>query len=585
MLPRKGSSRPETPPSTAAQSRVTPMRGMRMDHNRQNQRPEQHRPDHNRPNPNRPEQHRPDHNRPDQNRRLPINDAESPRRDRPTATSLQNRLKGLKDRQQQRLASRPQSPGTRNAAHQARSQRTSPLVYLCRLLILGIGVGAIAGTVISIWDPTMRYPAEANHVPNSATAASQQSTQNRPESQPGTLATVSSVRMGRELTDLVGKITPLTRDLTDLVPGVFLIDLDNGDYFSFNGNTTFSAASMIKVPILVAFFQDVDAGKIKLDEKIAIQQADIAEGSGDMQYAGVGSEYTLLETATNMIVISDNTATNMIVRRLGGIEVLNRRFQQWGLQQTIMRKPLPDLEGTNTTSPKELVSLMALLNEGKLISMKSRDRAFEIMRRTVTDTLLPSVLAPGSTAAHKTGDIGSLVGDVGIIDLPTGRRYGVAMMVKRPHNDNRAQELIRQMAAVVYEHFGGQPVLVPSPIPPTVPNPQQTMPAAPATPGYTPGYAPTPGMQTPGMTQPTAPTDPTAIPQALPTAPAPQMAAPAQAAPEPVAPEATEPTESTDPEAQEPDPETEASNDGSDEATEEPADVTVLPDSIWRSGR
>lgn len=361
--------------------------------------------------------------------------------------------------------------------------------------------------------------------------------------------------MGREMTDLIGKITSLTQSLTDLGPGVFVMDLDNGDYFSFNGNTTFSAASMVKLPILVAFFQDVDAGKIKLDEMLAIQQADVAEGSGDMQYAGVGTQYSALETATYMIITSDNTATNMIIRRMGGIEVLNRRFQQWGMQQTVMRNLLPDLSGTNTNSPKELVSLLSLINDGKLVTMKSRDRIFDIMRRTETNTLLPSVVAPGSTVAHKTGDIGSLVGDVGIVDLPTGRRYAIAAMVKRPHNDPRAQELIRQMAALVYEHFGGQPVLVPSPIAPTAsPSPQQAAPGvAPAVPGV-PGVPGVPAPAVPGMpvapgVPGVAPSPAMTVPQAVPQAPSPEAVAPPQPALPEAAPMQAPEAESTTPEA------------------------------------
>jgi beta-lactamase class A len=413
-------------------------------------------------------------------------------------------------------------------------KRTSPLVYLCRLLILGVGVGAIAGTAISISNPDLRQSAQTS---SAATVTAEQSAvQPQPNQPPGTLSTITTVKMGREITDLIGKIMPLTQNLTDLGPGVFVMDLDNGDFFNFNGGTTFSAASMIKLPILVAFFQDVDAGKIKLDEMLSIQQADIAEGSGDMQFDPVGTQYSALETATYMIITSDNTATNMIIRRMGGIEVLNRRFQQWGMQQTVMRNLLPDLEGTNTDSPKELVSLLSLLNDGKLVTMKSRDRIFDIMRRTETNTLLPSVVAPGSTVAHKTGDIGSLVGDVGIVDLPTGRRYAIAAVVKRPHNDSRAQELIRQMAAVIYEHFGGEPVLVPSPIPPTVqPSPQQAMPGmAPMAPGV-PGIPTAPGIPgVPGVPG-VAPTPAMTMPQTAPAAPVPEAVAP----PQPAMPEAS----------------------------------------------
>ncbi|MBF2001527.1 MAG: serine hydrolase [Synechococcales cyanobacterium M58_A2018_015] len=492
----------------------------------------------------------------------PLADRRSSRRSR-AGRALIPKVAGASVLAKRRLgegsASRGQQGTTgANQGERPAGQRTkvSPFVHLLRLLILGIGVGAIAGTVISIWDPSLRSPAEANQAADGASST-----------QPSNLVpslntdTIVTVQMGREMTEMATKFTPLTQSLTDLVPGVFVMDLDNGNFFSFNGATTFSAASMIKVPILVAFFQDVDAGKVRLDEMLTMQQTDLAEGSGDMQYDAVGTQYTALETATNMIITSDNTATNMIIRRLGGIEVLNRRFQQWGLQQTLLRKPLPDLEGTNTTSPKELVSLLALINNGKLLSMKSRDRTFDIMRRTLTDTLLPSVISSGSSVAHKTGDIGSLVGDTGIVDLPSGRRYAIAAMVKRPHNDPRAQELIRQMAAVVYEQFGGQPVIQPSPVFPATPGaPPAATPGIPQ-PGTVPYGVPSPGMPyAPGSgpQQSAPPAYPTAPPAGA-IAPAPPVApAPTEAAP-PAAPDATPP----DAEAA---PETEAnSGDNSDE--------------------
>jgi beta-lactamase class A len=246
-----------------------------------------------------------------------------------------------------------------------------------------------------------------------------------------------------------------------LQPGVFLVDLDTGAYLDWQSSATFASASTIKVPILVAFFQDVDDGKIRLDEPLTMQPEMIAAGSGDLQYKQAGTQYTALEVATKMITISDNTATNMIITRLGGAAALNARFRSWGLSATSINSPLPDVEGTNTTSPKDLGSLMSLVNQGKLVSLRSRDRLLDIMQRTQTNSLLPQGLGAGAIIAHKTGNIGSLLADVGLVDMPTGKRYLVAVMVKRPHNDATAEELIRQISRTVYDYFN-QPRATPS---------------------------------------------------------------------------------------------------------------------------
>jgi beta-lactamase class A len=263
----------------------------------------------------------------------------------------------------------------------------------------------------------------------------------------------SGLLLSQEISPLKTAIQSLASTSPSLTPGVFVVDLDNGSYVDINAATTFPSASTIKIPILVAFFQDVDAGRIRLDETMTTKREHIAGGSGDMQSKPVGTTYSALEVVNKMITISDNTATNMLIERLGGMEALNQRFRSWGLSATAIRNPLPDLQGTNTTSPKELGSLLAMVSKGNLVSMTSRDRMFEIMRRTVKDTLLPSGLGQGATIAHKTGDIAGMVADAGIIDLPINKRYLAAVMVQRPNNDVSAERLISSISRVVYQQF------------------------------------------------------------------------------------------------------------------------------------
>jgi beta-lactamase class A len=312
-----------------------------------------------------------------------------------------------------------------------------------------------------VFDPAARYGGGAANSTLADTASETTSEMASGSSMTGTLlnaprsgrSLLANLQLGRELTSLASVIRTDAFAAPELTPGLFLVDLDDRSYVNLNGNQRFAAASMIKVPVLVAFFQDVDAGKIQLNDVFTMQEEDVASGSGDMQFHDVGTEYSAIEVATLMITISDNTATNILIREMGGIEALNRRFQSWGFAETRLNSVLPDLEGTNTTTPQELVELMVLVSQGELISLRSRDRLLEIMRGTVTNTLLPAGIAPEATIAHKTGDIGSLVGDVGVVDMPNGKRYAIAAMVQRPHNDDRAQELIRQMSRTVYDYL------------------------------------------------------------------------------------------------------------------------------------
>ncbi|MCL6751334.1 class A beta-lactamase-related serine hydrolase [Nostoc sp. CCCryo 231-06] len=321
------------------------------------------------------------------------------------------------------------------------------LLYVVRLLIVGVGMGAIVGTALSVLDPANRI----------STTSAPQSNSNVTREQPQPTQTppvaASSLYLSQEISSLKSAVQNLATANPNLTPGVFLVDLDTGNYVDVNASTSFPAASTIKVPILIAFFQDVDAGKIRLDEMLTMQQDMLAGGSGTLQRQPAGTQYAALEVATKMITVSDNTATNMLIARLGGIDALNQRFRTWGLTTTTIRNQLPDLQGTNTTTPRELGNLMAIVSQGNLVSMTSRDFMLDILRRTQRDTLLPSGLGTGARVYHKTGDIGTMLADAGLIIVPTGKRYIASVMVQRPNNDPRAEKLISSISSVSYQEF------------------------------------------------------------------------------------------------------------------------------------
>ncbi|MGB6296512.1 MAG: serine hydrolase [Rivularia sp. (in: cyanobacteria)] len=324
------------------------------------------------------------------------------------------------------------------------------MLYILRLLIVGVGIGAIVGTALSILDPATQN-----------TTANSSSVENQQLVPPNNPANSQGLYLTQEIIPLKSTIQNLVTANPNLTPGIFIADLENGSYVDSNGNASLPAASTIKLPILVAFFQDVDAGKIQLDESLVMTKEMLAGGSGDMRSKPVGSTFNALEVADKMMVISDNTATNMLIARMGGIDALNQRFRSWGLIATTLRNQLPDIEGTNTTSPKELAEIMSMVNKGQLVSnMMSRERILDIMRRNQRRHLLPKGLGAGAKIANKTGYIGAMLGDVGLIELPSGKRYVAAVMVQRPRNDARAETLITSVSRAAYQYFN-QPVAMP----------------------------------------------------------------------------------------------------------------------------
>lgn len=265
---------------------------------------------------------------------------------------------------------------------------------------------------------------------------------------------------GRQLDWLQQRVTALWSkypSLRSYDAGVFVLDLDNGSYLNLQGNKVFPAASIIKLPILMAFLQDVDAGKISLDETLIMTRDVIVGGSGELQDLPPGSKFSALETVNKMITISDNTATNMIIKRMGGLAVLNQRFRDWGLQKTVIRHWLPDLRGTNTTTAKELTDLLGWLDAKKLLSPSSQALAVDVLQRVKNRKLLVAGLGPSATIAHKTGDIGFLLGDAGLVAMPSGKRYLIATLVTSSHDDPAARDYIQAVSRLVYLYLSQPP--------------------------------------------------------------------------------------------------------------------------------
>ena len=311
------------------------------------------------------------------------------------------------------------------------------------VVIIAVGISTIIGTIVSLAIETTAPPAN----PVVTETASNPQSNSRLDS----LFAISS--LGKEIVPLKSSLQQLAGEYQDLEPKVFVVDLDTKGFVSIEGEEVIASASTIKLPILVAFFEAVDEGKITLEERLIMTEDSIGGGSGTMQYQEPGTKFSALETASKMMTTSDNTATNMLIERMGGMEKLNQRFIKMGLKATRLRNPLPDLTGTNTTTAEDLGNLLAKIDAGELISLRSRDRLLYIMRNLVRNTLLPVGLEPGAIIAHKTGDIKSVLGDAGIIDMPNGKRYIASILVKRPDNAPQAKEFIQKASGIVYQYF------------------------------------------------------------------------------------------------------------------------------------
>ncbi|WP_044259088.1 serine hydrolase, partial [Richelia intracellularis] len=148
------------------------------------------------------------------------------------------------------------------------------ILYVLRLLIVGVGIGAIMGTVLSVLNP-------AKHINKTDSTNPQRIGQTQAQINQGLGGLNKFLFLSQEILPLKSSVENLLANNTKLTPGIFLVDLDNGNYVDFNAANSFPAASTIKMHILVAFFQDIDNGKIRLYEQLTMEKGLIVGGSGN----------------------------------------------------------------------------------------------------------------------------------------------------------------------------------------------------------------------------------------------------------------------------------------------------------------
>jgi beta-lactamase class A len=250
------------------------------------------------------------------------------------------------------------------------------------------------------------------------------------------------------------------------VVGLALIDLATGESFALRGDEPFPTASVIKVPILVEVFHRVEEGALRLDDPLVMLEADKQPGAGILQHMSAPHQLTVADAAFLMTALSDNTATNLIIDKVG-IRAVGVRMEALGLAGTRLHSKLfdrassIDLEasarwGVGVTTPMEMARLFAMLYRGEAVSPEASERMLEMLRRQFYDHSIPRHLT-GVTVAHKTGSISASRSDCGIV-YAGGRDFVICAFTKENEDrswriDNEAQVLIAELARMAYQAF------------------------------------------------------------------------------------------------------------------------------------
>jgi beta-lactamase class A len=244
----------------------------------------------------------------------------------------------------------------------------------------------------------------------------------------------------------------------DGVMGIAVKDLGGAEAFTVNADAVFPQASSIKIPVLVELYRQAQSGTVKLDERVEIKKALVAGGSGVLQHFNDGgSALTLRDLAVLMIVLSDNTATNILIDRVG-MEKVNGMLAHHGLRKTRLQRRMLDTEAQkagreNLSTPLEMVWLLGLLQQGKILNAENTAAVIEILSYP-KNTALRRGLPGNVRLANKPGGLAGVSCDSGIVYLE-GRPYAISVMTTfGPASDPDAgAAAIGGVSKRVYEYF------------------------------------------------------------------------------------------------------------------------------------
>lgn len=275
----------------------------------------------------------------------------------------------------------------------------------------------------------------------------------------------------------------ILRDLHDFkgVMGIAATNLVTGEEIFVNADLQFPTASTIKIAVMLEAYHADSVGRLPLDTPLALRDADKVGGSGVLKDLHQGLQLTMRDLVQLMIVLSDNTATNMLVDRLG-TAAIDERLASYGFRQTRLFRAtfrdgradvLPDLErefGLGMTTPREMARLMALIARGKAVSADASASMLTTLKKQQDRSMIPRLLPldNGLEVANKTGtDQEKQPGRDGIrrhvradaaVVAGPGIHYVIAIYARqvedgRPGVENEAVTTGARISRLVYDHF------------------------------------------------------------------------------------------------------------------------------------
>ena len=249
--------------------------------------------------------------------------------------------------------------------------------------------------------------------------------------------------------------------------------LGTGESYYLNADEPMPSASLIKLPVMIEVYQQVAEGKIKLSDLVTLRQEDKVQGSGVLtDHFSPGVTFPLHDAVHLMIAVSDNTATNLVLDKIG-IGATALRMEAWGFPNTKIHAKsfrgdktsvFPERTkrfGLGSTTAREMVALLERMHQGKLVSAAACKDMLALLRQCEDHEKFPRFLPETVKVAHKTGSLSDTRTDAGILYLPGGPVAGCVLTTKNADKrwvvDNAGNLFCADVARAIHDYFSSRP--------------------------------------------------------------------------------------------------------------------------------
>jgi beta-lactamase class A len=242
----------------------------------------------------------------------------------------------------------------------------------------------------------------------------------------------------------------------DGVMGVAIEDLTTGDHYFLHEDEVFAQASSIKITILANLYLQAQQGKLKLTDMYTVQSSDLVPDSDIMNGLTPGvTRITLRDLATMMVAVSDNSATNVLIDRVG-MQNVNAMLDSLNLTHTRLRRKMMDLQAAkegreNISTPREMMQLLDAIYHGKVLNKESTADFFKMLS-TNKASWIPRDLPADLKAANKPGSLEAVRNDSGIVFVE-GHPYVICVMTSFLRNERDGEDAISKISLSAWRMF------------------------------------------------------------------------------------------------------------------------------------